>query len=664
MMAGCIRLACCKCREVNGVYVCADIPQTLRNASRLENEKAVICRTPVSLRGTPVWSVACPSPSPTTTGVPGTTSISPTITGVPGPTLISPTITRVSGTTSISPTITGVSVTVGPSATVSRATPSTLSPHTPSTGPVLGLAGLVSLIVLLCILTCVISVLSFLYHRKLKQKRVVPHAAATGTASDLPQTHFAQKKDLGSPETVTCIVRQHKGRAKSAGPVMCRSGVFTKARTTLPEDGGKQELHKALEGDGSEDGGPHATIVRVNETVHTEEHDPGFSHGGERNGDLGNNTAEDLPYLTIGVQQSPDTCDDHGDDKTGKTPHSEKMQREFARVKTWPPTAFQWARQKAKQEDVVDVTFFQNLQAELRLGKKAIPDVNFQPDFSPPGGTQTHVHESHSVQMPPGDSDRAGLAEDSSGLGHDEAGPSSLDKGKLTCDPTLPDDDHHVIDVEPDVSLQSSLRFDTHEGSDSYERLATGLQSTLRFDTHEGSDSYERLATGLQSTLTFETHEGTDIDDRLEMGIRNQGTNPDQSIRNTLSLETTEGVTDGMTEGNDDTRLEMDTAKKAEQEPSVSSAAAKKSKVEMNQFTQEPRESDTSRRERSRAAKSTAEVPPAPLKPRSPGDETLLQDNEYVFINLLHEVVENRGRWTRERWRQSHLNRRKFLKKQ
>ncbi|KAL8174819.1 UNVERIFIED_CONTAM: hypothetical protein K2H54_054277 [Gekko kuhli] len=38
----------------------------------------------------------------------------------------------------------------------------------------------------------------------------------------------------------------------------------------------------------------------------------------------------------------------------------------------------------------------------------------------------------------------------------------------------------------------------------------------------------------------------------------------------------------------------------------------------------------------------------------SPCDEVLLENNEYNYINLLHEVVENHGRWTRERWKQSH----------
>ncbi|XP_060739854.1 uncharacterized protein LOC132855125 [Tachysurus vachellii] len=43
----------------------------------------------------------------------------------------------------------------------------------------------------------------------------------------------------------------------------------------------------------------------------------------------------------------------------------------------------------------------------------------------------------------------------------------------------------------------------------------------------------------------------------------------------------------------------------------------------------------------------------------SPSDDNLLVDNEYTFIDLLHEVVENHGRWTRDRWMQSHKSKQK-----
>ncbi|XP_041793852.1 uncharacterized protein LOC121607204 [Chelmon rostratus] len=46
----------------------------------------------------------------------------------------------------------------------------------------------------------------------------------------------------------------------------------------------------------------------------------------------------------------------------------------------------------------------------------------------------------------------------------------------------------------------------------------------------------------------------------------------------------------------------------------------------------------------------------APSGGASPDDATLLSGNEYAFMDLLHEVVQNNGRWTRERWRQTHVN--------
>ncbi|XP_026176470.1 uncharacterized protein LOC113138349 isoform X2 [Mastacembelus armatus] len=42
----------------------------------------------------------------------------------------------------------------------------------------------------------------------------------------------------------------------------------------------------------------------------------------------------------------------------------------------------------------------------------------------------------------------------------------------------------------------------------------------------------------------------------------------------------------------------------------------------------------------------------------SPDDETLLSGNEFAFMDLLHEVVQNNGRWTRERWKQIHVDKR------
>ncbi|XP_008416170.1 uncharacterized protein LOC103469897 isoform X4 [Poecilia reticulata] len=57
-----------------------------------------------------------------------------------------------------------------------------------------------------------------------------------------------------------------------------------------------------------------------------------------------------------------------------------------------------------------------------------------------------------------------------------------------------------------------------------------------------------------------------------------------------------------------------------------------------------------------RAENRAAAGAKAPSGGASPDDETLLSGNEYAFMDLLHEVVQNNGRWTRERWKQNNIN--------
>ncbi|XP_054467528.1 uncharacterized protein LOC129101656 [Anoplopoma fimbria] len=55
-------------------------------------------------------------------------------------------------------------------------------------------------------------------------------------------------------------------------------------------------------------------------------------------------------------------------------------------------------------------------------------------------------------------------------------------------------------------------------------------------------------------------------------------------------------------------------------------------------------------------AENRSTGPKAPSGGASPDDETLLSGNEYAFMDLLHEVVQNNGRWTRDRWKQINVN--------
>ncbi len=79
-------------------------------------------------------------------------------------------------------------------------------------------------------------------------------------------------------------------------------------------------------------------------------------------------------------------------------------------------------------------------------------------------------------------------------------------------------------------------------------------------------------------------------------------------------------------------------------------AAEKSASVSTNKS--EPNRSVTSRQRAGHRSTGSK----APSGGASPDDETLLSGNEYAFMDLLHEVVQNNGRWTRERWRQTHAN--------
>lgn len=62
-----------------------------------------------------------------------------------------------------------------------------------------------------------------------------------------------------------------------------------------------------------------------------------------------------------------------------------------------------------------------------------------------------------------------------------------------------------------------------------------------------------------------------------------------------------------------------------------------------------------SSRSRARHAIQSHQPPSDHTSPTgSQREDPLVENSEYNYVNLLYEVVENRGRWTRERWRQTH----------
>ncbi|XP_033973754.1 uncharacterized protein LOC117472579 [Trematomus bernacchii] len=74
--------------------------------------------------------------------------------------------------------------------------------------------------------------------------------------------------------------------------------------------------------------------------------------------------------------------------------------------------------------------------------------------------------------------------------------------------------------------------------------------------------------------------------------------------------------------------------------------------LSLNQKSAGNAESKSSKK---RSEASRQRVMKAPSGGASPDDETLLSGNQYAFMDLLHEVSQNHGRTTRDRWRQIHV---------
>lgn len=84
---------------------------------------------------------------------------------------------------------------------------------------------------------------------------------------------------------------------------------------------------------------------------------------------------------------------------------------------------------------------------------------------------------------------------------------------------------------------------------------------------------------------------------------------------------------------------------------------AEENTEESSKKTEQRKEAKRAVASRQRAENRCATGSETPSGGGSPDDETLLSGNEYAVMDLLHEVVQNNGRWTRERWRQTHAKR-------
>ncbi|XP_067261883.1 uncharacterized protein [Chanodichthys erythropterus] len=641
----------------------------LQNASLLENEMLVCCNSPPSLKGVPVWQV----PECETLTTTGSTTTSHT----------------------------NASLTTGSPATVIITKPLTIGHST-----------LIILIVVLCALVLVICVLSVLYHRKRERKHlqaVKPSSekseiiqASNTTAKSYGEEHRKVKSELANKtqiatrevllrtnqmvvgdERISQIyhiyssgkyeTREPIKRVSSAGPILCRTEMFakqTEAEAATEEVGVRNDEYyngwmisekqddnlKIEEVEKLEDGENVAnekfsnttdTLVSHMEGLQEDDKDIGTDKsvkagtsldkvvpqngveidmvkdlneltvgaGSQVSQDIlqvkhvtsqSEETAEKLPYLTIGADPENQTSVVNQNTAKGTS----GPLRPIRRVLTWPPTAVQWKKQWAQNQQVLNVfpklIFVTGCRHEIRP---------FHPRISPatlPTAPQFSALEFLPEIAAPMEDVRVAIDEDTY--------RASLESPTQKVQHFTAQE--HFTNAN--ISLREDGRIITNEKT-----WRSGLESTIFSDLSSKNSPIEESEVCSELFSIFNPSFG--------------GTKSKPAVGEEII--------------NKDYMEEMQSVKKKTHRDHQSEQVVSELQKQSRRVEKKVQRADRDQRRGQACNGSDSRAPPSG---GSPKDDSLLLGNEYTFIDLLHEVVENHGRWTRDRWRQTQKNKHKL----
>ncbi|XP_039518011.1 uncharacterized protein LOC120472064 isoform X2 [Pimephales promelas] len=629
----------------------------LQNASLLENEMFVLCNNPPALKDLPVWQVP-ECETPTTMG-PNTTSCI------------------------------NASLTTGSPATVITTKPLTIGHST-----------LIILIVL--------------YHRKRERKHLqavkpsserseIIQASETTAKSNRKEirkgkSEIADKTQIGTREVLlrtnqmvvgdekisqiyhiyssrTCETREPIKRVSSAGPVLCRTEMFAKQveEEVATEEVGvmndeyfngwmtsekeKDNLNMNIgEAEKLEDGKNIAndesdgfTDEFSNTTDSLESHMESLREENEdtdksvkagtsvvedvsQNG-VGIDVLEDLNELTVGAGSSQDILhvnhvtsqSEETDEKLpyltiGADPENQTSvvdqhtaevtsgpSRPIRRVLTWPPTAVQWKKQWAQNQQVLNVfpklIFVTGCRHDIRP---------FHPWISPatlPTAPHFNALEFLPEITAPMEDVRVAIDED-------------------TYRASLESSTQKVSAQEHFTNANKSLRGDGRIFTNE-ETWRSDVDSTIFSDLSFKNSPIEESEVCSELFSIFNPSFG---------GSKSKSA-VGEEINNKDYMEEMQSVKKRTHRGHQSEQLESEFQKQSRR---VEKAAP------------------SAQRDQRRGQVCNGSDSRAPPSGGSPKDDSLLLGNEYTFIDLLHEVVENRGRWTRDRWRQTQKNKLKL----
>ncbi|KAK6313483.1 hypothetical protein J4Q44_G00168300 [Coregonus suidteri] len=488
---------------------------------------------------------------------------------------------------------------------------------------------LIAVIVVLCILICVVCALAVVWRRKRETKQVKPsletkeEEAAKQPDSSTTTLHKQVDSAMSKwdPELATRTYRSGV-RAKSADAVLstsqfCRAERelhrvvleterelhrMGSARESPLEDMRNSEEENSKEPGGNESQGVDRNLTGKDDLTSevSQEKNERDADGTVNLQDGGQNIicvsqdSETIPYLTIGADPAKPKPECH----KGLSP-----QKVMTRISTWPPTSAQWQIHFAIQREGLCVF------PEHDPGQEVEGETeNQSPD---PGETenQSPDQEVEQIQSPnPGETENQS-----------------------------PDPEQEFKDDTDNLSADVSVS--VLESSPS----TTALESSPPEGDMGEDNAEENCSTPPDFVTSSPEYDPVSLDDAEPEPLIEASETLSDLVDTTLSLSRNV-LTQTETKQGQENPEELDN------KPAHVINRAIESEGKSN------RKGAPKRAQRAGRSRESTECSGAPPSGVSPSDDNLLLDNEYTYIDLLHEVVQNQGRWTRERWKQTHLN--------
>lgn len=523
-----------------------------------------------------------------------------------------------------------------------------------------------SFAVLLCLLLCGGCFLAVLYRKKRERKLVKPRPLKEEEEDDEEQEESSgakHPKSPGEPEKRHLDETIHWDseiawrtpvtgvRAKSANAVLAMSPfcvaktdqLIEQTKTEGPSKDTAEEKNK-LEMEADEDGGGQAENDNLTKEI-IQKHGEGDTgtetqQSGDKMIPCVSVDTETIPYLSIGTEASKPNRDPNKGQHPDGQGHRSQMGKVMGRVSTWPPTSVQWKARCCIQDQGEGVSIF-TIQ---------IPNPLTEPEFK--SETKEFKDEMETVSgnvSLEGDDPVSVLESLTTGVFQPE-----VDTGVMAEDTHIPD----LLTTSPVPPEMNDLPI---EYSQSW--LAPFETSCRGNDTASEdlcSDPNDEILDH-QSNEVITSHS-------LSGEVQSQSQNQSQSDPAIMGLRTISEVQSELkNQIKDHSHRSQDEEPdhKPEENTVITEGSANQNTTKTNnggvsmnkqKYVQTKGEGNSSRQSREKEDVGS-KAPPTGV---SPGDENLLLHNEYAYINLLHEVVQNHGRWTRERWKQTNLNKQHY----